>query len=456
MDIAETETRSCGYSLACRDDAAKHEFWSCLALRECQGLGMRRIAALVAYFGSASEAVRSLGSWPEAGVPQFCAAAFKKESWRQKARLAWEATKNSSCGIVLWSDPEYPVWLRSIADPPPFLYFFGDITLLCNLAVAVVGMRACSEEGLKATLHITRGLSRAGVTIVSGMAKGIDRAAHLTALEGPGSSIGVLGAGIDIAYPQANRDLYEAMHARGLLLSEYPPAYGVEAKNFPVRNRIISGISRAVLVVEAALRSGSLNTANHALEQNRELMAVPGAVSASSAKGCQELVRRGAKAVFDADDVLRELVPLLADHVRQGLLARDIDRFQYPRPGKTSNVAEEEAKLPLVFPGGVPLRASKGTKGGASESRNARRENRVVQFPLASLTPIGEARANCSCPTLSGLEAEVYALVSKEPIHIDDICRALGQDVKTISSIIVLLEVGGYLARLPGMFYTVR
>ncbi len=452
MDFPETGTRSRDYSLACRDDAARHEFWSCLALRECQGMGMRRIAALLSHFGSASDAVRSLGSWPDAGVPELCAKAFKREGWRQKARLAWEAARNSPCGIVLWSDPEYPVWLRSIADPPPFLYFFGDIVLLRNLSVAVVGMRACSEEGLRATLHIARGLSRAGVTVVSGMAKGIDRAAHLAGLEGPGSSIGVLGAGIDVIYPQANRDLYEAMRARGLLLSEYPPAHGVEAKSFPVRNRIISGISRAVVVVEAALRSGSLNTASHALEQNRELMVVPGAVSASSAKGCQELVRRGAKAVFEADDVLRELVPLLTEHVRQGLQARDLERFRYPRPEKTAGAAEEETNPPFTFPGAIPLRAPKVIKIKTPVDGKGSRERGAAKTSPGP-SPVAGQRADHALTALSGLEAKVYALALNGPIQIDDICRALGQDAKTISGVTAMLEVGGHLARLPGMYY---
>lgn len=455
MSSIETGARERAHSLGSRDDATRREFWSCLALRECPGIGMRRIAALLSHFGSAYDAVRHPEAWSEVGVPERCASAFKAERWRQKARLEWEAARNSPCGIVLWSDPEYPDWLRSIADPPPFLYFFGDPALLGNLAVAVVGMRACSDEGLRATVHIARGLSRAGVTVISGMAKGIDRAAHLAGLEGPGSSIGVLGAGIDVVYPPANRDLYGAMRAKGLLLSEYPPAHGVEAKSFPVRNRIISGISRAVVVVEAALRSGSLNTANHALEQNRELMAVPGAVSASSAKGCQELVRRGAKAVFDADDVLRELVPLLADHVRQELLAKDLERFRYPRPEKASDAGEDKAASPLNFPGAIPLRAPKATRIGTPANR-AQPKRESAAAPRTDGAAIPETAPNIPVPDLSGLEAEIYALIRKGPIHIDDICRALGQDVKIINSITAMLEIGGHVKRLPGMFYSIR
>lgn len=440
------------YSLADRDNAAKQEFWSCLALRETPGIGMRRIAALLSHFGSAYDAVCCPETWPDAGIPELHAASFKKEAWRQKAHLEWNAAKNSPCGILLWSDPEYPAWLRSIADPPPFLYFFGDIALLQGIAVAVVGMRSCSEEGLKATIHIARGLAEAGVTIVSGMAKGIDRAAHLTGLEGPGGSIGVLGAGIDVQYPFANRDLYKLMHQKGLLVSEYPPAFGVEARSFPVRNRIISGISRAVVVVEAALRSGSLNTANHALEQNRELMAVPGPVTASSAKGCQELVRRGAKPVFCADDVLRELLPTLREHVRGEVIARDLERFHYPRVERKPETPVEASggRLPTGKPTASGSTARKRAKPGAPNVESRRHQEYERQrIAMADIPDAASAG-------LTGLEAVVYEQARSGPIHIDDICRALGQNAGVISRTAAILEIRGMVQRLPGMRYFVR
>ena len=437
------------YSLTNRDAAAQREFWSCLALRECPNIGMRRMAALLTHFGSAYDAVRSVGAWRDAGVPETCAVAFKSESWRQKAGLEWVAAKGFPCGILLWGDAEYPVWLRSIPDPPPFLYFLGDISLLRNVATAVVGMRQCSEEGLNAAVHIARGLSRAGVTIVSGMAKGIDRVAHLAGLEGPGGSIGVLGAGIDVIYPQSNGELYSLMYAKGLLVSEYPPMHKVDAKNFPIRNRIISGLSCAVVVVEAALRSGSLNTANHALEQNRELMAVPGPVSATSAKGCQELVRRGAKPVFCADDVLHELMPFLAAHVNQELKKRDIARFQSPRREKAGDDTTDAASLSAGFLPWKPTASGKNRKGGVGDaSLHAYREKLSAPPPDS-----GEGVAESE---LDGLEAQVYRLVRHDPMHIDDICRLLGQNAETVSRTAVVLEIQGLLTRLPGMRYVAR
>ena len=434
------------YSLRLRDEAAKQEFWSCLALRDTPGIGMRRINALFDRFGSAYDAVQSVSSWKDAGIPESCVGAFKKEEWRQTAYREWSSAKGSSCGILLWADPEYPAWLRSIADAPPFLYFLGDISLLQNFAVAVVGMRSCSEEGLHATIHISRGLCKAGVTIVSGMAKGIDRAAHLAGLEGPGKSIGVLGAGIDIEYPRANRDLFMLMREKGLLLSEYPPGFGVEAKCFPVRNRIISGLSRAVVVVEAAVRSGSLNTATHALEQNRELMAVPGPVTAPSAKGCQELVRRGAKPVFCADDILQELVPHLSEHVRHELAERDIKRFRR----KTDEEAASR-ELPEIADTVLPWRSSGGARGTAAVSPMP------VKAHDHSPDVNGEAvkQKDAVPPELDGLEAGVYSLILNNTLHIDDICRSLGQDASIVSRTVMMLEIRGIVKRLPGMVYTV-
>ena len=436
------------YSLINRDAAAQREFWSCLALRECPNIGMRRMAALLAHFGSGYDAVRSVGAWRDAGIPEACAVAFKKESWRQKAGLEWVAAKGSPCGILLWGDAEYPVWLRSIPDPPPFLYLLGDISLLRNVATAVVGMRQCSEEGIKAAVYIARGLSRAGVTVVSGMAKGIDRAAHLAGLEGPGGSIGVLGAGIDVTYPKGNGDLYALMRDKGLLISEYPPTHRADAKNFPIRNRIISGLSRAVVVVEAALRSGSLNTANHALEQNRELMAVPGPVSAASAKGCQELVRRGAKPVFCADDVLHELVPFLAVHVSQELKARDAARFQVPRPERVEDDAAEVVPLSSGILPWKPVFSDR-KKGRTGDAPPRARREKILEPPPGPGDASGE-------PALNGLEARIYALVRHDPMHIDDICRLLGQNTETVSRVTVVLEIQGLLTRLPGMRYIAR
>ena len=453
------ETDSTATSLSRRDCDARREFWSCLALRWSRGIGARRSAALLAYFGSAYEAVRAVSSWRNKGIPQSCITEYNREQWRQQALLEWTAAKNSSCGILLWTDAAYPAWLRSIVDAPMYLYTSGDTTLLNTIAVAVVGMRKCSQEGLTAAVQIARGISASGVTVVSGMAMGIDRAAHLAGLEGPGGSIGVLGAGVDVDYPVTNSDLYELMRRKGLLLSEYPPGCRPEAGYFPVRNRIVSGLSRAVVVVEAAMRSGSLNTASHALEQNRDLMAVPGPASASSAKGCQELVRRGAKPVFCADDVLREIVPHLTEHIRKTVMERDLARFRYR--GKTEDRAADAVDSSELLTDShshdnVPWVAVKSGKTPDQAKRHCLSAERK-SGPQAEGTHVPlfeEDVMHERPPNLTDQEGVVWEFLRGGPAHIDDICRSLRQGAGEVSRTLTLLEMNGSVKRLAGMIYS--
>ncbi|WP_231039187.1 DNA-processing protein DprA, partial [Nitratidesulfovibrio oxamicus] len=196
-------------------------------------------------------------------------------------------------------------------DAPAVLYCRGDASLLANHAVAVVGSRLSSRAGRGVAADIAYSLSAAGVTVVSGLARGIDREAHVAALEEVGSTIGVLGTGIDVVYPPEHAELFERMEATGLLVSEYAPGTLPLPAHFPVRNRIISGFSVGVLVVEAAARSGSLITARLALEQGREVYAVPGPATAQYTCGCRGLIEQGARPVATAEDMLADLAPVL-------------------------------------------------------------------------------------------------------------------------------------------------
>lgn len=206
--------------------------------------------------------------------------------------------------LLIWPDPGYPDLLRNIPTPPLFLYFKGNSDLLNKTRLAVVGSRKCSGYGLDMARNICSGLSENGVSIVSGFAAGIDREAHYAGLSGAGSSVAVLGTGIDLVYPAGNRDLWIKMVEKGLILSEFPPGTEPEARNFPHRNRIISGLSNGVLVVQGTLKSGSLITASLALDQGREVFAVPGAVNMPGYEGCNQLIRDGAYLVRSFEDVL--------------------------------------------------------------------------------------------------------------------------------------------------------
>jgi DNA processing protein len=210
-------------------------------------------------------------------------------------------------GVIYLGHPEYPPLLAAIADPPACLWVRGDVSILTRTAVAVIGARAASREGLIAAREIATDLARAGIVVVSGLARGIDSAAHRGALIGGGKTIAVLGTGIDCVYPAENEALSEEIAANGLLVTEFPEGANPEDWHFPRRNRIISGLSKAVVVVEAKEKSGSLITARLAADQGRDVMAVPGSIVGGMNRGANALLRDGAKLVESAVDILQEL-----------------------------------------------------------------------------------------------------------------------------------------------------
>ena len=204
-------------------------------------------------------------------------------------------------------DAEYPPLLREIVDPPFALFYRGDLSLLQKPMVAVVGSRRASAYGLNAAAHLARQLASAGVAVVSGLARGIDAAAHQAALDSHSATIAILGTGIDIIYPRSHAKLTRAIAGSGLMMTEFPPGTPPLAANFPVRNRVISGISLGTVIVEATGKSGSLITARMAAEQGREVFCVPGSIFAPASEGPHRLIQYGAKLVHDAADILEEL-----------------------------------------------------------------------------------------------------------------------------------------------------
>lgn len=220
------------------------------------------------------------------------------------ATLEWASHPGQH--LVTLADEDYPRQLLEIPDPPPLLYLRGERRWLAARALAIVGSRNATAQGRSNAERFAQSLSDAGLTIVSGLALGIDAAAHRGGLAGRGSTIGVLGCGVDICYPPSNRTLYEAIAARGALISEYPLGAPPLPMNFPRRNRLISGLARGCLVVEAALGSGSLITARLAADQGRDVFAIPGSIHSPLARGCHALIKQGAKLVETARDVLDE------------------------------------------------------------------------------------------------------------------------------------------------------
>jgi DNA processing protein len=281
------------------------EAWLRLGLTP--GLGPVAFRKLLAEFGSPEAAVAASGAALARLVGQATSSAIRSDAQDSAVAESLRWLERSGNRLLTLADAAYPRRLLEIADPPPLLFATGKLSLLEHDALAVVGSRNATPQGAANADAFARELANAGFTIVSGLALGIDAAAHRGGLSGSGSSIAVVGTGLDIVYPARNRDLAREIAERGLLLSEFALGTSPLAANFPRRNRLISGLSRGVLVVEAALKSGSLITARYALEQGREVFAVPGSIHSTLSKGCHLLIRQGAKLVESAQDILEEL-----------------------------------------------------------------------------------------------------------------------------------------------------
>jgi DNA processing protein len=283
-------------------------YW--FALRSVPLVGNVTFRRLIEHFGSPA-AVLSASLEQLSGVKGLtvpAALSIKKHDHRKAADAESAAFAKSGANLVTLLDDRYPSLLKEIPDPPPYLYLKGTLPA-SRTTIAVVGSRSASDYGISITSRLSRELAEQGVTIVSGLALGVDTAAHRAALQANGATIGVLGCGIDLVYPSTNRQLYREMEERGAIISEFPVGTPPDAPNFPRRNRIISGLSRGVLVVEAAEKSGSLITAGFALEQGREVFAVPGNITFRASRGTNSLIKQGAKLVESVADIIGELPP---------------------------------------------------------------------------------------------------------------------------------------------------
>lgn len=271
------------------------------------GLGGQSLRALLSTFGLPENVFAAPAAQLARAVPAPLARSILERNREAAVRRALEWASLPRHAIVTLADPHYPKQLLEIPDPPALLYVHGDAARLSSLSLAVVGSRNATPQGLANARAFARTLSGAGVTIVSGLALGIDSAAHRGGLEERGATIAVLGTGLDIVYPRQNEALAGEIAAHGALVSEFALGTPPVAGNFPRRNRLISGLARGCLVVEAAYPSGSMITARLAAEQGRDVFAIPGSIHSPLAKGCHALIKQGAKLVETAEDVLDEL-----------------------------------------------------------------------------------------------------------------------------------------------------
>ena len=283
------------------------KYW--VGLNTVSGIGPVRFKRLLEHFQDAGSAWQASQSELQAAgldsrsIEALLATRRSLSLDSEVARLAQEGAT-----VLTWEDEGYPSRLRQIHSSPPLLYVRGEIRPEDEWAVAVVGTRAATRYGRQMVEEIAGDLARSGITVVSGLARGIDSLAHRAALRAGGRTIAVLGSGIDIIYPHEHRDLADKIIERGALITEYPLGTKPEAGNFPPRNRIISGLSLGTLVVEAGKRSGALITADYALEQGREVFALPGSVNSRKSEGTNRLIQEGAaKLVMSVEDILEEL-----------------------------------------------------------------------------------------------------------------------------------------------------
>lgn len=315
-----------------------------LRLKSVPGIGNLIFRRLMDRFGTPSavfEAPSNALLAVEGITPRLVAALRKHRRTDRSSEREMEKAIRMGCQIVTQADSRYPDLLRQIPDPPPYLYLYGD-TAAYPAMIAMVGSRNATSYGLTTTRRLSSELARQGIAVVSGLARGIDTAAHEGALQGGGPTVAVLGSGLARIYPRENSALCRRIALQGAVISEFSLDAGPDAHHFPQRNRIISGMSLGTVVVEATRRSGSLITARMALEQNREIFAVPGSVNSFKSMGTHALIKEGAKLVTHVGDILEELPPLATNPAGW-------PEAEPARPLEIANLSDEEQTLLKVL-----------------------------------------------------------------------------------------------------------
>src|SRR5277367_4355679 len=376
-------------------------YW--LALRRARGVGPRTCKLLIEKFG-APEKIFQLNAdqIAAAGVPRNTAQSIAE--FRDFEPLEKELCELPNLGVrlVKWTDAEYPPNLRQIADPPPFLFVRGPATLTDSTCIAIVGARAASDIGRRMAQRLGLELAAKGFTVVSGMARGIDGEAHQGALDAHGKTLAVLGCGVDVIYPPEHRKLAEGIIAGGgALISELPIGMQPLAENFPTRNRILSGLCLGVVIVEAAEKSGSLITARMALEQDRQVFAVPGSPLSGKSRGSNRLLKEGARLVECVEDIIEELAPQM---IGPG--------FALPKNEIVARKSRPERKL---------------------------------EAPKIALDIKSQPES---------MQGILTALKNNPKLHVDAIIEESGMNAQTVLRLLLDLELKGLVAQHPGKLFS--
>ena len=321
-------------------DSENGQICDAIELSLVPGIGALTQRGLHDAFPRLSELLRrSPGELEALGLKPDSGSAISSRRYRSMAQEILDWAHREGCHILVRNSEEYPVLLREIYDPPLVLYCKGDLGVLGLPSVAIVGTRRPTYYGLQVGQGIAHDLASRGIVVVSGLARGIDAAAHQGCLDAGGRTVAVLGNGVDVVYPREHRQLTRRILEHGLLLSEFAPGTSPAPQNFPVRNRIISGISLGSVIVEASEYSGSLITARLAMEQNREVFAIPGNLTTPQSFGPNYLIKQGAKLV----QVWRDIVEELPAEVRHGILSKEDDHA--PAEQRLELTTEGESKI---------------------------------------------------------------------------------------------------------------
>ena len=376
------------------------------------------------------------------GIDESIVCALMDRSLEFSHRIV-EYCERVNVGILTLESSNYPERLRSIYAKPLVLYYKGRLPDIdSNVLIACVGMRKCSESGAQNAYRLGRDLASAGAIVVSGMASGIDSAAQCGAIAAGGHTIAVLGCGIDQVYPPQNGKLMNQIANTGTLLTEYAPGTGPAGKNFPIRNRIISGLSQGTVVVEADRRSGSLITANYAEKQGRDIFAFPGSAESEYSKGTNALIRKGAKLVVGAADILEEYELLYPDRI----FTENIAMRKY----KGSKQALESVAPELMEAANVQSKKTKSTSA-------KKQKPEVVPKPQsASVNESGQAKNKDSCEDAIG--REILSVIRNE-MSADEISvlisakQGKNMEIGDILGALTLLELDGFISALPGGKY---
>ena len=382
------------------------KYW--VALKLVDGVGNVGFKNLIEAFGSPENAFNAPTDTLKVipGINAKTALKIKGFNDWQKVDRELELADKTKIAIITAGNSLYPKNLLNIYDFPPLLYVKGMLRE-DDINIAVVGSRMATTYGKFSTQRLCQELALHGITIVSGMARGIDSAAHRGALTGKGRTIAVLGCGIDVVYPLENKKLLEEISENGAVITEFPFSTPPSGSNFPARNRIISGISFGVVVVEASDRSGSLITARLALEQGREVFAVPGSIDSPGSRGTHKLIREGAKLIESVHDILEEILP-------------QVDKAEISGQGK--------------IPPGPPLK-----KGGTSPG-----------------TPLVKGGGEGHPSDLDDTQLAVLKLISKKPVGVDTIISGTGFKAGDVLNTLLTLELKEYIEQLPGKMFKLK